>query len=253
MMSKQNIKPFYHAAAGLIIILFWWLVACVVQLPVIPSPFSVMQRLQEIFISDIAVHSLYSFLRIASGLLAAIIVGYPVGIIAGYYPKMGMLLSPLIYLAYPIPKVALLPIIMLLFGVGEVSKLLLVFFIVVFQIIIAVRDSVHFIPEESFAVLYSLGAPFIYVLKNIIFPASLPKFFSSLRVAMATAISVLFFTETFGTQIGMGYFIMDAWLRVNYIEMYCGIVVLSIMGITIFAFIDLGEKHFCPWQSFGNN
>jgi NitT/TauT family transport system permease protein len=66
---------------------------------------------------------------------------------------------------------------------------------------------------------------------------------------MATAISVLFFTETFGTQYGMGYFIMDAWMRVNYLEMYSGIVVLSVIGLVLFISIDFVERHMCSWQS----
>ena len=65
---------------------------------------------------------------------------------------------------------------------------------------------------------------------------------------MATAVSVLFFTETFGTQYGMGYFIMDAWLRVNYLEMYAGIVVLSAIGLLLFGLLDALEYLTCRWQ-----
>ena len=83
----------------------------------------------------------------------------------------------------------------------------------------------------------------------MLWPASLPKFITAVRVALATAISVLFFTETFGTQYGMGYFIMDAWLRVNYLEMYSGIVVLSLIGLLLFTIIDVIEHYSCQWQS----
>ncbi|MPM90264.1 hypothetical protein SDC9_137385 [bioreactor metagenome] len=85
------------------------------------------------------------------------------------------------------------------------------------------------------------------IFREILIPASLPKFLTSLRVAMATAISVLFFTETFGTQYGMGYFIMDAWMRVNYLEMYSGIIVLSLIGLILFGTIDYFEKKNCYW------
>lgn len=76
----------------------------------------------------------------------------------------------------------------------------------------------------------------------------MPKFLTSLRVAMATAVSVLFFTETFGTTYGMGYFIMDAWMRVNYLEMYSGIAVLSNIGLILFSTIDYIERKTCSWQ-----
>jgi len=60
--------------------------------------------------------------------------------------------------------------------------------------------------------------------------------------------SILFFTETFGTEYGMGYFIMDSWTRINYVDMYTGIVILSLMGFFLFIFIDILEKLICPWK-----
>ncbi|MGL5513517.1 MAG: ABC transporter permease, partial [Sporomusa sp.] len=137
---------------------------------------------------------------------------------------------------------------MLLFGLGELSKILMIFLIIVFQVIVAVRDGVSSIPKETYYPLYSLGASFQDVFREILMPASMPKFLTSLRVAMATAISVLFFTETFGTMYGMGYYIMDAWMRVNYLEMYSGIVVLSGIGLLLFGAIDYVEKKTCSWQ-----
>lgn len=58
----------------------------------------------------------------------------------------------------------------------------------------------------------------------------------------------LFFTETYGAEFDMGYYIMDCWIRVNYIEMYAGIVVLSIIGVLIFIFIDILESYLCSWR-----
>ena len=165
----------------------------------------------------------------------------------GYFPQIDRYLSPIVYLTYPIPKIALLPILMLLAGLGESSKLLMIFLIVVFQVMISVRDGIHEIPKEIFEPLVSLGASFADVFREVLWPASLPKFLTALRVAMATAISVLFFTETFGTQYGMGYFIMDAWLRVNYLDMYAGIITLSGIGLLLFGIMDLIEYKTCRW------
>lgn len=227
----------------------WLLVAELVRLPIVPSPIRVAGNIGEIFFGGIAVHCAYSLGRIMAGLLLAVAVGLPVGVLMGWSRRADRLLSPLVYLTYPIPKIALLPIVMLLFGLGDGSKTILLFLILVFQVIVAVRDGVRAIPEEIFYPLASLGAPFRVILLEVLLPASLPKFMTSIRVAMATAISVLFFTETFGTQYGMGYFIMDAWLRVNYLEMYSGIVVLSIMGLVLFGALDLAERYFCRWQN----
>lgn len=119
--------------------------------------------------------------------------------------------------------------------------------IVVFQVIVSLRDAVKGIPENMYYSIYSLGGSWFQILKEIIIPASLINILTSIRVALGTAISVLFFTETFGTEYGIGYFIMDSWTRVNYIDMYSGIIVLSLMGIILFSTIDFLGIIFCRW------
>ena len=246
MMGKISLRMF---AFGIFLCLVLWAVtAQILQMPVIPSPEQVLLRLMQKFPDTIAVHAGYSLLRIVLGLVVAVAVGYPVGVLMGYFPRVNRLLAPILYLTYPVPKIALLPVVMLLFGVGETSKMLLVFLIIVFQVVVAVRDAVAAIPPETYAPLRVLGATFAQIVRHIIVPASLPKFITAVRVAMATAISVLFFTETFGTQYGIGYYIMDAWLRVNYLDMYAGIVVLSAMGLVLFILLDWAERRLCAWS-----
>jgi NitT/TauT family transport system permease protein len=238
----------WYAAAIVVLFAAWWITAMIVGRPIIPSPVLVGENFADVFVKYIAIHGAYSLWRIATGLVLAIVVGLPLGVIMGYFSRADRLLAPLVYLTYPIPKIALLPILMLLCGVGEMAKVLMIFLIIVFQVIIAVRDGIRSIPKETYYPLYSLGASFREIFVEVLWPASLPKFITAVRVALATAMSVLFFTETFGTQYGMGYFIMDAWLRVNYLEMYSGIVVLSLIGLVLFSMIDCIERYVCSWQ-----
>lgn len=233
----------------LLLLALWQGLSLFVSSPIFPSPMQVGRNLAEVFFRLMAMHAGWSLWRIGCSLFLAVLAGFPLGIAMGYSARVNRFLSPFVYVAYPIPKIALLPIVMLAFGVGEAAKILLIFLILLFQIVVALRDAVRTIPPETFYPLYSLGAPFSFVFREILWPASLPKFLTALRVAMATAISVLFFTETFGTQYGMGYFIMDAWLRVNYLEMYSGIVVLSLMGLLLFGFLDIMERLLCRWQN----
>lgn len=243
---KHTFFVYLGAAAALFFL--WQMLSLVLHLPIVPSPYAVLLCLQQTFPSTIAVHTCFSLGRIAAGLFFAVCIGYPLGIFMGYTTWADRILSPFVYLLYPVPKIALLPILMLLAGVGEISKVLMIFLIIVFQVVIAVRDAVRSIPQETYIPLLSLGASFFSVFRHVLWPASLPKFITAVRVAMATAISVLFFTETFGSQHGLGYFIMDAWLRVNYLEMYAGIVVLSLLGLFLFSLLDLLEKRVCRWQ-----
>ena len=238
----------YYLPAALVLCIVWYFISLLVNLPIIPTPLMAAERLTDIFSSTIMIHMLYSLWRIAAGVALAVVVGVPLGMMMGYFKTADTLLAPVVYLTYPVPKIALLPILMLLAGIGELPKVIMIFLIVVFQLLVALRDGVHAVPREMFYPLYSLGASLKDVFFLILFPAVLPNFITALRVAMGTAVSVLFFTETFGTKYGMGYFIMDAWLRVNYLDMYAGIIVLSLMGLCLFGILDLCEYRFCRWK-----
>lgn len=237
-----------YAASAIVLLIAWEIIALWCELPVIPPPHLVAVNLTAIFIDAIMMHCMYSLWRIMAGVVLAVAVGVPCGMVMGYCRRCDLLLAPLVYLTYPIPKIALLPVVMLLCGLGELTKIWMIFLIIVFQVIIAVRDAVKGIPKETYYPLYSLGAGYSDIFKLVLWPAVLPKLLTAVRVAMATSISVLFFTETFGSEFGMGYFIMDAWLRVSYIEMYSGIIVLSFIGLLLFGFIDALENLYCRWQ-----
>ncbi|MGI6452329.1 MAG: ABC transporter permease [Syntrophomonadaceae bacterium] len=231
-----------------LVILFWQALHLILRLPIVPSPYSVLLNIIEIFHSKMEIHVLASLGRIVAGIAISFLVGVPLGFLMGYFEKIDKLLSPLVYFTYPIPKIALLPIIMLLFGLGEASKIIMIVLIVIFQIIITSRDAVKGIPPEIFRSLQSLGATRVQIFTEIIIPASLAEVLTSIRLALGTAVSILFFTETFGTEYGMGYFIMDSWMRVNYLDMYAGIVVLSFMGFILFSIIDSLERRICSWR-----
>jgi len=231
-----------------VIIILWYLAYLTLRMPIIPSPGAVLANIVQVYSSKINIHVLYSLGRILCGIAISLLLGVPLGYLMGYWEKADQLLSPLIYLTYPVPKIALLPIVMLLFGLGEAAKIIMIVMIIIFQIMVTARDTVKAIPQETFRSLQSLGADKIQIFSQVIIPASLAEILTALRLAVGTAISVLFFTETFGTEYGMGYFIMDSWMRVNYLDMYSGIVVLSLMGLLIFLLLDFTEKHLCSWR-----
>ena len=149
-----------YAAAAVFLLALWWAIALLLALPIVPTPDKVLVRLAHVFSRDIFAHAAWSLWRIAAGLGLAVCIGYPLGVLMGYFRRADRYLSPVVYLTYPIPKIALLPILMLLAGVGELSKILMIFLIIVFQVIVAVRDAIRTLPEERYAPLYSLGAAF---------------------------------------------------------------------------------------------
>lgn len=231
-----------------VVILFWEALAGVLCVPFIPSPAAVFENLYYDLIPKLLIHIIWSLIRIFAGIIISVIIGMPVGLCMGYFKKAGRFFTPLLYLTYPVPKIALLPIVILIFGLGELSKIIMIIMIILFQIIVALRDAALCIPKETFYSLKSLGASKPAMFKSIIIPASVPALMTSIRLSLGTALSVLFFTETFGTQYGLGFYIMDSWMRVDYTDMFSGIVMLGIIGITLFIIIDCLESLICRWR-----
>ncbi len=233
--------------AFLVIITLWYLLHLMIDRPIIPSPFAVFWALGG-SATKLLPHLAHSTLRIFVSIFIAVVIGFPLGIATGYYKGLDKFFSPILYFLYPLPKIAFLPIIMLLFGLGESSKIFILFIIIIFQITITVRDGVRSLDPKLYYPLIALDARVLDVFKHILIPASIPKLYSALRVALATSLSVLFFAETFGTTYGLGFYVMDAMMRINYIDMYCGIMTLSGLGIVLFAALDFFETIAVKWR-----
>ena len=243
---KQILYRFISGA--MLLIFFWWALSLLLGKEVIIAPWTVYKALPHLVIGAMWQHLSASLYRLFLGISIAFLLGIFLAFVIFRFRHIGQLINSFTYLAYPIPKVALLPIVMLIAGLGDAGKVTMIVLILIFQVIVNVRDSLLNIPKESFIIATSLGASSTKVARHILLPAVLPVLFSSLRVAIGVSISVLFVTETYGTEQGMGYFIIDAWMRFCYIDMYGGIVVLSTVGFFFFILTDILEDICCPWK-----
>lgn len=228
--------------------IIWYMAYLLMNHPILPSPGAVYEAMLELGAGDVALNVGYSLLRIFEGVLLALLIGLLTGLLMGRSPLWNRLLDPVVYLTYPIPKIALLPVVMLFFGLGEISKVLMIMLILLFQVIISVRDGVKAIPESTYDVLTSIGASPGQKFWNVTLPGALSVILSTIRISLGTAISVLFFTEIYGTEHGMGFFIMDAWLRLDYPEMYAGIILFSLVGFVLFLLVDVLDYKFMKWR-----
>ncbi len=234
--------------AFLFLLLLWTLLSFIINKPVLPAPWLAMGTFFEIFASDLLPHLLQSTFRVLSSLVIALFLGTLTGMLIGRWKKIDSWASPVIYLTYPVPKIALLPVLMGILGIGEASKIFLISLIIFFQILVTTRDAVRDINKQIVCSVVSLGASEWDLFRHVFIPASLPKIFTSLRISLGTAMAVLFLTETFATVRGIGYFILDASMRGRYQEVFAGIIAMSILGLALFIVVDLLERKICPWQ-----
>ncbi|NLY44130.1 MAG: ABC transporter permease [Clostridiaceae bacterium] len=220
------------------VLCFWYVMHLFVNSSIIPSPHATIAAFFRLLQEDMHMHIIFSLYRIFIAILISISVGVPIGLLLGLREKVDRLISPVVYILYPIPKIAFLPVFMLLLGLGERSKIFLIVTIIIFQILIATRDGVKNIPRELFLSVKSLGLNEWQTYVHLIIPAVLPQIISALRISIGISISVLFFAENFATTYGIGYFIINNWIMVNYVDMFAGILALSLMGILLFKIID---------------
>jgi len=226
----------------------WWVLSLCVPQGFVPDPASVAIRFIQLAPTALWVHTLASLGRVGAALLVALLIAVPAGIALGRVRSMDWLFSPVAYVLYPVPKIALLPVVMVLFGLGNVSKAVVVFIVLFFQVLVSCRDGAREIPPQYILSLRSLGANRGQILLYVVWPALLPGLLSSLRIGTGTALAVLFFAETFGTSRGLGWFVMDSWMRMSYVDMFAGIMCLGFLGLGLFLAIDLAERSLCRWQ-----
>ncbi len=233
----------------LLLILAWKFASTLLTAAVLPSPEAALAE----FVSAVKnktyqMHFLRSAYRVCAAMAFAWIIAFPLGIIIGYHRLANRYLSPFIFLTYPIPKIVFLPIFLILFGLGDLTKIFMVALIVGYQILVATRDGVLAIDKKYIDSFRAMGRNSIQAVRHVTIPAALPHAFTALRIGTGASIAVLFFVESFATNQGMGYFIMESWSRIDYERMFTGIIGMSLLGVLIYELINYLERTVCAWK-----
>jgi ABC-type nitrate/sulfonate/bicarbonate transport system permease component len=236
--------------AVLAVLVFWHMAAWLVDRPILPFPAQVAVVFLQELGNGLMGHFLASLWRVLASTFLAIALAAPAGLILGQSRSLNNLFAPLLYLLYPIPKVVFVPIILLFWGIGDLSKIVIIFLILFFQILVLVRDQAASIRPELIQSVRSLGAGRRALFRFVYLPASLPAILTALRQSVGTAVAVLYIAELFATQKGLGYYIyLNGTTLYNHPAMYAGIVAMSLMGLGLYFTVDWLERWLAPWQS----
>jgi ABC-type nitrate/sulfonate/bicarbonate transport system permease component len=238
--------------AALILLAIWEVSALLLNSMALPEPWIVLldaagKIADGSLLDDLAI----SFLRALLGIALALATAVPLGLMIGAEDGLRRRLSPFIYLLYPVPHVVLLPLIIILFGIGNFSKIFLIALIVFFQILVTTRDAAKNIHRNYFLAMQTLGASRRQIYRHVILPATLPKILTAMRISIGTAVAILFFVESFATTTGLGYIIMDSWGRADYVALYTGISCMAALGFGLYLLLDRVERRVCAWTQSG--
>lgn len=240
-----------YVAASAVLLVGWAAFAAVIDSPALPGPIPAFTEFAATFASDLASHLLISGWRVLASTALGTVIAVPLGLFLGRSPRADAIAAPLIFLTYPVPKVVFLPVFILLLGLGDASKIALISLIVGFQILVTARDAARSIPAASVLSVRSLGASGLQIFRHVVFPAALPDVFTALRIGTGTAVAVLFLAESVAGHDGLGYYIVDAWARINYDAMFAGVLGMALLGVLFYEALELAEARACRWTRAG--
>ncbi len=226
----------------------WQLLALIVHRPILPSPVTVVPLFLSGMTGELGLHFLASTGRVLAAVVLATLFAAPLGLVLGQMPRIDRVLGPLIAIIYPIPKIIFLPVIYVLMGISDFSKITLIAIIIFFQILVVVRDEASGLKKELILSVKSLGAGRRALFKYVYLPASIPAVLTALRISVGTAVAVLFIAEQSLTSYGLGYYIViETYQVLLYPEMYTGIMGMGLLGVILYFVIysiELGvSKH----------
>jgi len=238
--------------AALALLVIWQGLAWLVHRPILPPPWIVLTTFATELPRSLGVDFLASLWRVVASMALSVLLAVPAGLVLGQSKRLDRLFAPLIYILFPIPKVVLVPVVLLFLGVGDLPKIVIIFMILFFQILVLVRDQAAGIRPELLHSVSSLGAGRRALFRFVYLPASLPAILTALRQSVGTAVAVLYIAELFATQRGLGYYIyLNGSTLLNYPKMYAGVLAMSLLGLGLYFAVDWLHQRLCPWQFAG--
>ncbi len=236
-----------YLVASAVLLIGWELLSRAVGSQALPGPVPALSDFARLFFSDLLPHAGVSSWRVVASMIVGAAIATPLGLAIGRSPRVDAIAAPIVFLTYPVPKVVFLPVLLVLLGIGNLPKIALITLIVFFQILVTARDAARGIPASAVLSVRSLGATRWQVFHHVVVPAALPDIFTALRISTGTAIAVLFFSETVAGSEGLGYYIIDAWSRIAYSEMFAGIIAMAMLGVVLYELLEIAEARVCRW------
>ncbi|MFP5108850.1 ABC transporter permease [Neobacillus sp. C211] len=201
---------------------------------------------------DLYAHFQASILRSLFGFGLAILVSIPLGLIIGWYPLASELLNPVLEVFRNTAALALLPVFILLLGIGETSKVSIVFFACTFPILLNTINAVRNVDPLLIKAAKSMALPSYRLFYKVIMPASIPTIFTGIRMAGSSSILVLIAAEMVGAKEGLGYLINYSQQNFQITQMYAGIITISLLGVAINYLLVSLERKFSSWKTNSN-
>lgn len=216
----------------------------------LPKPSDVLATFGELWSSGLLFkHLIPSLSRLAVGATLGAIVGIGVGVLIGLFSYIRAGLVPIVAAIFPIPKIALLPLFVIWFGIDEASKYALIAFGTFTPTVVATYGAVDNVDRSLIRMGQSFGLSWVSIVRKIVLPGAMPGILSGLRISLAIAIILLVAAEMLGAEYGIGAYILEAGSLYDLERLFAGVVILSLLGVTMSTVIALIERRVLNWRS----
>ena len=258
--SEVKGSPSWSIASLIFLFLVWWWIKRGPDPMVNDRTFPSLRQSWDAFFELVDIgyrrvglwdHTWASLWRVLKGLIYGVVVGVPVGFAMGLSNRLRGIFDPIVELLRPVPPLALLPLFIVWFGIGEGSKVNLLFFAAVWIMIIAARAGGLGVQGSKVHAAYSLGANRWQILRYVILPNALPDIFTGMRVALGVCWGTLVAAELTGTTTGLGAMIFAAskFFRMDIVVV--SIIIIGVIGVTMDLIMRLLERRLIPWRGKG--
>ena len=233
----------------------WWLVTYMgwVKPLFVPAPMAIVTKFIEIWDSGFTgtpflEHVWISTVRVFGAFLLACVIGLPLGLAMGMSPVMRGIFDPPIEFYRPIPPLAYLPLMIIWFGIGETSKILLIFLSVFAPIVLGARSGVKSAAIEQIHAAYSFGATRWQVLRHVILPSAMPEILTAMRIGIGFGWTTLVAAEMVAATTGLGYMVLSASQFLQTPVVIMGIFVIAVIAFAFDLLMRFIERRLVPWK-----
>ena len=232
-------RYFYQILVLVLLLILWHFSSSAL----IPSPAKTLEAYEQIIANNsLQIGIIDSLYRYVLGLIFGVIFGVFVGFIFGFNPKFASAFDPLFNLLRPISPIAWVPMILIIFGIGDLPTIFIIAYSVFFPMVLLSTKAIRDVPSELIIVAKNFGASRWQILKSVIFPSSFLSLISSLKLAAALAWINLVVGEMLGAQTGLGYIIIDSRNQLRIDILIATIITIGIIGMIINALFGYIEK-----------
>jgi ABC-type nitrate/sulfonate/bicarbonate transport system permease component len=215
----------------------------------LPTPVAIARAIWQLAISGALWHHLsYSIMRIGTGWMLGTVAGVITGVAIGLSSLARGVGITFISALFPIPKIALLPLLILWLGIGEEPKIATIALGVFFSTAISVYSGVDNVPRNLIRMAQSFNVPFHSIVRRVIWPGALPSILAGFRITASLALLLVVSAEMIGAEYGIGAFVLQAGNLMQTDQLLAGVVILSLFGLAVGKLINLLETRLLHWR-----